>query len=75
MNNSNMYKLLTLFVLASILLAGCDIGADGNDNPGGVYLNGTYGRRVVSAGTEPPRVYRSTIYVSPAPTARPSRSV
>ncbi len=24
---------------------------------------------------EPPRVYRSTIYVSPAPTARPSRSV
>jgi len=29
----------------------------------------------IDSSSEPPRVYRKTIYVSPAPTARPSRSV
>ena len=59
MGKNKVFFLILAVSLAVILFISCD-NITSNDNSGGVYLTGTYGRRVVSAWTYNDRIIFTT---------------
>jgi len=62
MNNSRKFELFIIIALICVFINSCDLFQN-NENPGGVYLTGTYGRRVVSSATINDRlIFTSTTF-------------